>query len=645
MAAFSFGEGWEVKPNQVVMDIECYRNFFLVMFKNCQGKTKYFEMYNDSELDIEGVKRVMNAAEVLTFNGNGYDIPMLTLALSGASCDALKCASDAIIQEGLRPWDFYKRYKLAEPKWNHVDLIEPAPAVNISLKLYGGRMHSKRLQDLPIDPDAIISEEQRKVLTDYCANDLDTTVDLLNATDDRIELRRTMGKKYGLDLRSKSDAQIAETVIKQEVEKITGNKVRKGKVVTRSFYYQKPEFVKFESEQLQNALQIVLDSEFISESNGVIKMSDELANLEINLGISTYQLGMGGLHSKEHEVYHVADDEYDICDFDVGSYYPNIFLQLGLYPEALGPDFLTVFNDITKTRLKAKKDGDKLVADSMKIMINGTFGKTGSIYSVLFAPNLMIQTTVTGQLALLMLIERLEKYGITVVSANTDGIVMKVPKAYRESRLLPIIKAWEKHTGFEMEETQYSAVYSRDVNSYIAIKTDGKVKTKGFFATGGLQKSPTNEVCSKAFVEYLKNGTPIEDFIRNHDDFRDFLSVRTVKGGAVKGGEYLGKVVRWYYSKETKGTINYKTNGNKVPRTDCAQPCMVLPDEFPSDLNYDWYIKETNSFFYDVGLKPRPVPTKIPRKNTKAWKEMFEQGTIVEFEDKFVHVDDLAWLV
>lgn len=637
-----------MNKDQVVLDIECYRNYFLVMFKNYEGKKKYFEMYGDEfdgkVLDIEGIKKVLYSYEIVTFNGNNYDIPILTYAMSGACCDYLKQASDDIIVGNLKPWEFYKRYGLEQPKINHIDLIEPAPAVNISLKLYGGRMHSKRLQDLPIEPDAMITEEQRSILVEYCANDLDTTIDLLNATEDRINLRRTMGVKYGLDLRSKSDAQIAESVIKQEVEKITGNKVRKGKVVTRSFYYTKPDFVRFDSEQLQNALEIVLNSEFISESNGVIKMSDELANLDIEIGQSTYQLGMGGLHSKEHEVYHTVDEDYDICDFDVGSYYPNIFLQLALYPEALGPDFLTVFNDITKTRLKAKKDGNKLVADSMKIMINGTFGKTGSIYSVLFAPNLMIQTTVTGQLALLMLIERLEKYGISIVSANTDGIVMKVPKAYRESRLLPIIKAWEKHTGFEMEETQYSAVYSRDVNSYIAIKTDGKVKTKGFFATGGLQKSPTNEVCSKAFVEYLKNGTPIEDFIRNHDDFRDFLSVRTVKGGAVKDGEYLGKVVRWYYSTETNGTINYKTNGNKVPRTDCAQPCMLLPDEFPSDLDYDWYIKEANSFFYDVGLKPRPIPTKIPRRNTKAWKELFEQGIIVEFDGKFVHKDDLAWM-
>ena len=36
---------------------------------------------------------------------------------------------------------------------------------------------------------------------------------------------------------------------------------------------------------------------------------------------------------------------------------------------------------------------------------------------------MLIQTTVTGQLALLMLIENIELAGFTVVSANTDGIV------------------------------------------------------------------------------------------------------------------------------------------------------------------------------------------------------------------------------
>lgn len=60
-----------------------------------------------------------------------------------------------------------------------------------------------------------------------------------------------------------------------------------------------------------------------------------------------------------------------------------------------------------------------------KIQINGTFGKTGSPYSVLFAPTMLIQTTITGQLSLLMLIEWHEIYGIPVISANTDGVVIK----------------------------------------------------------------------------------------------------------------------------------------------------------------------------------------------------------------------------
>lgn len=625
-----------MKPNQVVMDIENYINYFLVMFVNSKGQSKYFELYEDHPLDIEGIKKVMSAAEVVTFNGNGYDIPILTLALSGVGNEALKAASDAIIVDGVRSWEFYKRYKLEQPKWNHVDLIEPAPAVKISLKLYGGRMHSKRLQDLPIEPDAIITPEQREVLVKYCRNDLDTTIDLLHAIEDRIELRRKMGEQYGLDLRSKSDAQIAEAVIKKEVEKITGTKINKGKISRRTFFYQKPDFIKFESEQLQNALDIVLNSVFISETNGVIKMSDELESLVIRIGNTSYQLGMGGLHSKEHEIYHIANDEYSLWDWDVGSYYPNIFLQLGLYPDAIGPEFLTVFRNITETRLKAKKDGDKLVADSMKIMVNGTFGKTGSIYSILFAPNLMIQTTITGQLALLMLIERLEKYGISVVSANTDGIVLKVPRQFENQRMKPIIKAWEKHTGFEMEAANYSGVYSRDVNSYIAIKTDGSVKTKGFFATGGLQKSPTNEICSKAFVKYLVDGTPIEETIYACKDIRDFLSLRTVKGGAVKDGSYLGKAIRWYYADGIEGTINYKSNGNTVPRSEGAKPCMVLPDEFPDDIDYDWYIREANDMMMDVGLVKRPKPAKIPRKNCKAWQELVDNGYLIQNGEEWV---------
>src|SRR3546814_14028970 len=58
------------------------------------------------------------------------------------------------------------------------------------------------------------------------------------------------------------------------------------------------------------------------------------------------------------------------------------------------------------------RSGNKPVADSLKIVINGSFGKFGSKYSILYAPNFLTQTTLTGQLSILLLIEMLEMAGI-----------------------------------------------------------------------------------------------------------------------------------------------------------------------------------------------------------------------------------------
>jgi hypothetical protein len=69
---------------------------------------------------------------------------------------------------------------------------------------------------------------------------------------------------------------------------------------------------------------------------------------------------------------------------------------------------------------------------------------------------------------------------------------------------------------------------------------------------------------------------------------------------------YLGKVVRWYYGTNDTGTINYKTSGNKVPRTDGCVPLMDLPVDFPNNVNYNFYINEVNDLLMDIGLVARP---------------------------------------
>jgi hypothetical protein len=216
----------------------------------------------------------------------------------------------------------------------------------------------------------------------------------------------------------------------------------------------------------------------------------------------------------------------------------------------------------------------------------------------------MIQVTVTGQLALMMFIEMLVDAGIEVVSANTDGIVIKCHKL-RYDDLNALVSWWECLTGFETEETRYRALFSRDVNNYVAIKPDGKVKTKGAFNTGEvpLMKNPVNNICLDAAIAYLADATPPEYTIYACTDIRKFLTLRKVQGGGQWNGGYLGKTVRWIYT--TDGApITYVTSGNKVARSDGCTPVMDLPDELPVDkLDYEWYIKETKSILGDMGVR------------------------------------------
>jgi DNA polymerase elongation subunit (family B) len=353
------------------------------------------------------------------------------------------------------------------------------------------------------------------------------------------------------------------------------------------------------------------------DGQGYVNMPPEIDALRLAVGGCVYKMGIGGLHSTEHVVAHKADADTMLIDRDVASYYPSIILNQRLYPKHLGQAFLKVYESIVKRRLEAKHKKNKIVADSLKITINGSFGKFGSRWSVLYAPDLLIQVTITGQLALLMLIEMIEDLGVPVVSANTDGVLIKCPRS-RYDDLQARIRWWEALTFFETEETLYKDVYSRDVNNYLAVKEKGDpkakflderlgIKAKGCYGERGsagnsvLSKNPEVLICNDAVMELIATGKPIEQTIRECKDIRRFVTIRKVTGGARKSEQYLGKVIRWYYSTEMKGEINRATKGDKIPNSDGARPLMELPNEFPTDIDYNRYIDASIETLHDIG--------------------------------------------
>jgi hypothetical protein len=583
----------------LIFDIEIYRDYFDVAFLNADtGVVRHFELYDGHPFNADVVRAIVEKNLLVTFNGNNFDVPLLSLALGGAKLPQLKSTADKIIKQNMKHWTL----GIELIPCDHIDLFEVAPGM-ASLKIYGGRMHAPKMQDLPFHPDDGIEAGQRAVLREYCGNDLRTTLALYEKLKPQIELRAKMSEQYGIDLRSKSDAQIAEAVIKSEVERLLKRKLPKLDPFGRagdSFRYTPPAFIEFTSEPMKVALAEVLAAEFVIAANGTVTMPKGLASLKIKIGGSTYRMGMGGIHSSEKSVAHFTDDDFFLVDRDVASYYPAIILNCGLAPESMGRQFTKVYSSIVARRLAAKRIGDTVTADALKITINGSFGKFGSPYSSLYAPTLLIQTTVTGQLALLMLIEMLESEGIPVVSANTDGIVIKCPRACAPMMEF-IIWEWESRTGFVTEASYYKAIYSRDVNNYVAIKPDGKYKAKGAYAPVGLQKSPANEISILAAVKFLMDGTPVEDTIAGCRDITKFITVRTVKGGAMKGDVLLGKAVRWYYAAGETGAITYKLNGYTVPRSEGARPLMDLPATFPDNVDHTWYVGEAFAILDEIG--------------------------------------------
>lgn len=594
--------------SKVVFDIECYRNYFCVAFRNIDNdKSVVLELYKGHPLDTQRILKIIRNHTLISFNGINYDVPMLSLSLKqGVTNDDLKRVSDAIIVHGKKPWDIERDYQTPKLTWlDHIDLIEVAPG-QASLKIYGGRLHSKRMQDLPIEPNDLISPEDRLILSSYCLNDLQTTIDLYNDLKGELALRYAMTDDYGVDVRSKSDAQIAEAILVKEIEQLRGEKIYRPEYENSyKFSYDPPSFIKFKTPNMVEFFNKVKNAKYGFSEKDKVTIPTELKGSKIKLGNSVYTFGNGGLHSNEKSKSHVSDHKFKLWDWDVASYYPSIVLECKLSPEQLGDHFFSVYSGFKAKRLIAKANKNKVMDSGLKIFLNSSFGKLGSKWSRLYAPKLMIQVTVTGQLALLMLIEELELNGIPVVSGNTDGIVIKCP-VKREDDMKSIIAKWEKTTKFVMESANYRAIYARDVNDYIAIKDDGSVKQKGAYAFVGskgkeIEKNPANYICIDAVINYLTKGIPVDETIEWNWDIRRFITIRQVNGGGMKDGVFLGKAVRWYYAKGEQGYIEYKTNGKKVGNSDGAKPLMVLPDLFPNDIDYEKYNKEAIDMLYDLG--------------------------------------------
>lgn len=669
----------------LVYDIETFQNYTSIGFKRISdGKVVLFEQSDRSEFDFRHLRSICRSHTLIGFNSNSFDRPLLAYILEGAetwneaaepvwrprTCAEIKRVANRIISERMKFWEVERNLGVTIPReWDQIDLIEPQPNPFASLKILNGRMHGRWMRDLPYPHDRDVTHEQMDRLNEYLVNDLEATESLWHTLAEPMALRRELGKSIGRDLRSMSDTQMGMAIIKQRCEDALGRRIRREGAVDDLFSYEVPPYVEFQTPHLRDILEKLRAHRFELDNTGKARLPDFLLD-SIRIGNTEYQMGIGGLHSTESNRSVREDYRHVLLDADCASYYPAIILSLGLYPPDIGPVFLDVYRQIRDDRVAAKKEAKALkkagsqdkarlnhlsvIDKGLKIALNGCFGSLGSPYKIVYAPHLLISVTLTGQLALLMLIERAEAAGIEVVSANTDGVLFRCPRhmfdgidgdRLRPSALEEITSRWEQETQFDLEFVRYRGIYNLSVNSYFAIKHDGGHKRKGPLANpwnphpddfdpvrGQLMKNPQTPICSDAALNYIKHGTPIRETIRGCTDVRQFVTVIKVTSGATWRDDYLGKVVRYYYGRDGSPILEAEPNalGNfkQVSRSEGAVPLMTMPDDYavPPDIDYERYEQMAEDILVDVGFYGTPYGqlkmgrmTRLKRERLEPW--------------------------
>lgn len=240
-----------------------------------------------------------------------------------------------------------------------------------------------------------------------------------------------------------------------------------------------------------------------------------------------FDFGTGGLHGSIENKIAKETSVYQLIDADVSSMYPNIAISNRVYPEHLGETFCDIYKDMYEQR----KNFAKGTAENamLKLALNGTYGKSNDKYSIFYDPMFTMKITINGQLSLCLLAEKLlEIPKLKIIQVNTDGITVALPREYKED-YDRICKDWQKQVKLELEFVDYSNMIIRDVNNYIAVYTNGKVKRKGAYQYEGLgwHQNQGGLIIQKAAEAEMLEGIPVRVFIEqkmlDQDSKWDFM--------------------------------------------------------------------------------------------------------------------------
>ena len=493
------------------------------------------------------------------------------------------------------------------------------------------------IQEMPIHHSKYLDTiEDLNTVLEYCINDVSSTKQILKLCSSQVMMRKKLSDEYKLLLQNASEPRLSKELFVH-------------------FLSKKMKIKKYDLKQLRTkrdqviVQDIILD--YVSFDNLILKEVHKYfkglvipGNVDLK-GIIKYRsrtdkkitidFGLGGIHGIGRKGIWETRDNMVIMSVDVTSFYPRLAMinkwsPAHLDPEAFCEQYEWFFNERQKL---SKKDIKNYV---FKIILNATFGLSIDEHSPFYDIQYGLQTTINGQLSLLMLYEMLSNIpGSEPIMMNTDGLEIRIPINFIEN-YNSICKEWEKITGLNLENERYDKILLWDVNNYIAVyawkevdvnkyleikqesphylfKTvNGKyyysaTKCKGRFEFTdlALHKNKSFLIIPKAIYNYFVHDiSPEETLMKNHNIYdycagnrtkSDWKFIKIVTSGQYKTYEEpLQKVIRYYVSNEGCGIVKRNITDGREIRVEAGKNLSI----FNTFIDKPWSEYNINTGFY-----------------------------------------------
>lgn len=504
----------------IFFDFEVFKFNWLVVFVNPFKKEETVIVDDPEKLRAFYESNKNNI--FVGYNCSNYDSWIFKGILAGFNPYEI---NEHIITKGLKGYQFsniLREYPLIT-----YDLLQ----LNTSLKqleaMQGHNVYESGV-DFRVDRD--LTPEEIEETINYCRNDVEETINLFtqlkSGFDSRLELINEF--KLPLSEMSKTNSQTIATIL---------GAVRRE--CTDEFNLNFPPYL-----DKVKKYKHVIDwyREFKTTKNFTDEEKKELYSKKYSVEVAgvKHDFGWGGLHGAIPKYY----GEGYYLHIDVNSYYPSLMISHNYFSRAVDSEGSERFKMVYHENLRLKKFPElKKKREVYKLICNSTYGCFKDKYNPLYDPLQANNICVTGQLALLLLIEMLEPH-CTLIQSNTDGLIVKLHKLDDYELVDDICWEWEQMTGVKLAfDPIITKIYQRDVNNYLFINEDGKVEAKGGEVKELSKLDNDLPIVNKAMREYMINGTPVEDTINNCDELIQFQKIVKLSS------KY--DYVEWYGQKHT----------------------------------------------------------------------------------------------